>query len=380
MTTISTLNAHKMKVPFLDLKPAYEELKVDIDRSIAKVLSSGSYILGEELKQFEAEFARYCNVGEAIGVGNGFDALVLALMAIEVGPGDEVIVPANTFIATWLAVSHCGARPVPVEIDSRTQNIDITKIEAAITSRTRAIIPVHLYGNPVDMQQLHDLARVKQLKVIEDAAQAHGARYRGVRIGGHSDLVCWSFYPGKNLGALGDAGAITTNDQSLARRIRKLRNYGSERKYHHEYAGVNSRMDEIQAAVLRVKLRKLDDWNLRRKKNAEMYLNEIKHPSVILPTICKQAEPSWHLFVIRHKHRDKLMKALADSGIETSIHYPVPPAEQPAFRDDFHEPNSHPIAQICSKENFSLPMGPHLKPNAAKYVVDQLNIALNFFT
>jgi dTDP-4-amino-4,6-dideoxygalactose transaminase len=365
-----------MNIPFLELDKGYFELKEEIDHAVAKVLSSGKYILGEEVAQFELEFANYCSSADAIGVGNGFDALLISLMALEIGPGDEVIVPTNTFIATWLAVSHCGARPVPVEIDALTQHIDINRIQAAITSKTRAIIPVHLFGNPVDLQPLQELARSRKLMVIEDAAQAHGARYRGARIGAHSDLVCWSFYPGKNLGAFGDAGAITTNNQLLAKRIRKLRNYGASEKYHHEYQGVNSRMDELQAAILRIKLNRLDEWNQRRQNIAKIYTAALEGSPLTLPKIKNYAEPTWHLFVIRHHQRDELSQLLSQSGIETVIHYPTPPAAQPAYREYFPDLCADSPARLCANENLSLPIGPHLLPETAHYVAAKVNMAL----
>ena len=253
------------------MAPSYRELKPEIDAAVSRVLESGWYILGPEVEAFEAEWAAYCDAKHAVGLANGLDALTLALRALDIGPGDEVIVPSNTYIATWLAVSGVGATPVPVEPDEATHNIDPARIEAAITSRTRALLPVHLYGQPADMDPILDIAKRHGLRVIEDAAQAHGARYKGKRIGAHGDIVCWSFYPGKNLGALGDAGAITTNDTALAERVALLRNYGSRQKYVNEEAGVNSRLDPIQAAVLRVKLGVLDEWTERRRAVATAY-------------------------------------------------------------------------------------------------------------
>ena len=270
-----------MKVPFLDLRAAYLELKPEIDAAIARVLDSGWYILGPEVEAFEAEWAEYCGASHAVGVGNGMDALTLALRALQIGPGDEVIVPSNTYIATWLAVSAVGATPVPVEPDLATYNIDPALIPAAITPRTKALLPVHLYGQPADLDPILAIARQHNLAVVEDAAQAHGARYKGCRIGAHGDVVCWSFYPGKNLGALGDAGAVTTNRADLADRIRVLRNYGSREKYVNELQGVNSRIDPIQAAVLRVKLKVLDEWNARRCRIAALYSQELASLSLI---------------------------------------------------------------------------------------------------
>ena len=293
-------------IPFLDLRAAYIELKVQINEAIAGVLESGWYILGPEVEAFESEWAAYCEAKHAVGLANGLDALTLALRALDIGPGDEVIVPSNTYIATWLAVSGVGATPVPVEPDVATHNIDPARIEAAITSRTRALLPVHLYGQPADMDPILDIARRHGLRVIEDAAQAHGARYKGKRIGAHGDIVCWSFYPGKNLGALGDAGAITTNDAALAERVALLRNYGSRQKYVNEEAGVNSRLDPIQAAVLRVKLAVLDEWTERRRAVATAYTKGLAESGLILPHVPDWADPAWHLYVVRTSDRDAL--------------------------------------------------------------------------
>ena len=299
-----------MKVPFLDLHAAYQELKPEIDAAIARVLDSGWYILGPEVEAFEAEYAAYCQAKHAIGVANGLDALHLALLAMGVGPGDEVIVPSNTYIATWLAVSQCGATPVPVEPLEATYNIDPARIEAAITPRTKVILPVHLYGQPADLDPILAIARKHGLRVLEDAAQAHGARYKGRRIGAHGDAVAWSFYPGKNLGALGDSGAVTTDDPEIADRIRVLRNYGSREKYVNEVKGFNSRLDPIQAAVLRVKLRVLDDWNARRSVIAQKYLEELAESRLVLPQVPEWTTPVWHLFVVRNPDRELLQAEL----------------------------------------------------------------------
>ena len=354
-----------MKIPFLDLRAAYLELKPEIDAAVARVLDGGWYILGPEVDAFEAEFAAYCGAAHAIGVANGLDALVLALRALDVGPGDEVIVPSNTYIATWLAVTQCGATPVPVEPDTRTYNIDPERITASLTDRTKVILPVHLYGQPVDLDPILALARRHGIAVVEDAAQAHGARYRGRRIGSHGDVVCWSFYPGKNLGAVGDAGAITTNRADLADRVRVLRNYGSREKYVNEVAGVNSRLDPLQAAVLRVKLRHLDDWNARRRTIVATYADGLRDTGLTLPYIPNWAEPAWHLYVVRSANRNALQKRLADAGIGTLIHYPVPPHKQKAYADLRLAPDALPIASQLADEVLSLPMGPHLEPAQA---------------
>ena len=346
-----------MKVPFLDLHAAYLELKPEIDAAIARVLDSGWYILGPEVEAFEAEYAAYCEAEHAIGVANGLDALHLALLAMGVGPGDEVIVPSNTYIATWLAVSQCGATPVPVEPVEATYNIDPARIEAAITPATRVILPVHLYGQPADLDPILAIARKHGLRVLEDAAQAHGARYKGRRIGAHGDAVAWSFYPGKNLGALGDGGAVTTNDPALADRIRVLRNYGSRVKYVNEVKGFNSRLDPIQAAVLRVKLRVLDEWNARRQAIAQRYLEGLAGSGLVLPRVPEWAEPVWHLFVVRHPERDALVKRLNESGVGTLIHYPVPPHLQEAYVEMGFGVGAFPMAERMAREVVSLPMG-----------------------
>jgi dTDP-4-amino-4,6-dideoxygalactose transaminase len=355
-------------VPFLDLHAAYAELRAGIDAAVARVLDSGHYVGGPEVEGFESAFAAYCDARECIGVGNGLDALRLALVAMQVGPGDEVIVPSNTFIATWLAVEQVGATPVPVEPDPSTCNIDPARIEAAIGPRTKAIVPVHLYGQPADLDPILAVARRHGLKVIEDAAQAQGARYRGRRIGAHGDAVCWSFYPGKNLGALGDAGAITTDDPALAERLRMLRNYGSRTKYVHELAGTNSRLDPIQAAILAVKLERLDDWNARRADIAAAYRDALKDAPLVLPAVPEWAEPAWHLFVVRHGARDALQRALEAEGVATLIHYPTPPHRQGAFAS--MRDRSLPISERIHREVLSLPIGPHLSAAQCRRVIE----------
>lgn len=349
-----------MTVPFLDLKAAYIELKNEIDETAARVLRSGWYILGPEVEAFEAEYAAYCVAGHCIGVANGLDALILALRAVGVGPGDEVVVPSNTYIATWLAVSECGATPVPVEPDEATYNIDPARIEASITPRTKVILPVHLYGQPADLDPILAIARRHGLKVVEDAAQAHGARYKGRRIGGHGDAVAWSFYPGKNLGAMGDGGAVTTNDAVIADKIRVLRNYGSRVKYVNEVRGLNSRLDPIQAAILRVKLARLDEWNERRRAIARLYDGALASSGLALPRVPEWAEPVWHLYVVRSPKRDGLQDRLASAGVDTLIHYPIPPHMQKAYANLGLTPDALPLAARLAAEVLSLPMGPHL--------------------
>jgi len=357
-----------MQIPFLDVGAAYRELKPEIDAAIARLLDSGWYILGPEVEAFEAEYAAYCEAEHAIGVANGLDALHLALLAMGVGPGDEVIVPSNTYIATWLAVSQCGATPVPVEPVEATYNIDPARIEAAITPRTKVILPVHLYGQPADLDPILAIARQHGLRVLEDAAQAHGARYKGRRIGAHGDAVAWSFYPGKNLGALGDGGAVTTNDPEIADRIRVLRNYGSRVKYVNEVKGFNSRLDPIQAAVLRVKLRVLDEWNARRRGIAQRYLEGLAGNGLVLPQVPEWAEPVWHLFVVRHPERDALVKRLNEAGVGTLIHYPVPPHLQAAYADMGFGVGAFPVAERMAGEVVSLPMGAQMPAEGVKVI------------
>lgn len=365
-----------MKIPFLDLKAPYDELKDEMDAAYHRVLDSGWYILGTEVASFEREFAEYCGVKYCIGVGNGLEALHLILRACGIGVGDEVIVPANTYIATWLAVTYCGAKVVPVEPVLATYNIDPDRIEAAITPRTKAILPVHLYGQPADLDPILTLAHKHGLRVVEDAAQAHGARYKGKRIGSHGDAVAWSFYPGKNLGAIGDGGAVTTNDPALADRIRVLRNYGSRTKYHNEVVGFNSRLDELQAALLRVKLTRLDEWNERRRQVAAHYIQKLSDQhKLILPFVPDWAEPVWHLFVIQYAQRDAMQKALNEAGVGTMIHYPIPPHLQPAYADLNLNEGDFPISERMAKEVLSLPMGPHTSVSDLQFVTRAVQLA-----
>jgi dTDP-4-amino-4,6-dideoxygalactose transaminase len=360
-----------MKIPFLDLRENYQELKVELDAAVQRVMDSGWYIQGEELKSFESEFADYCKVKYCVGVGNGLDALHLILRAMNIGAGDEVIVPSNTFIATWLAVSYSGATPVPVEPDEATYNIDSSSIEAAINGKTKAIIPVHLYGQPADMDPILEIASRYNIKVIEDAAQAHGALYKGKRTGGLGDAAGFSFYPGKNLGAFGDGGAVTTNNPIIAERVRRLSNYGSQVKYAHDVKGFNSRLDELQAALLRVKLRHLDEWNARRRKIADQYLKELlSYDYLTLPHVPPWADPVWHIFVVRTPDRDRLQKHLADCGIQTLIHYPVPPHRQGAYQELSHLSLS--ISVRIHAEVLSLPMGPAMDAGHVQCVWDAL--------
>ena len=359
-------------IPFLDLKATQQELSAELEQSFDRVLNSGWYILGPEVEAFEAEYAEYCEVKHCVCVANGLDALHLALLALGVQPGDEVIVPSNTYIATWLAVSQCGAILVPVEPDPQTYNIDPAKIEAAITARTKVILPVHLYGQPADMEPILAIAKKHGLRVLEDGAQAHGARYKGKRLGAHGDVVAWSFYPGKNLGAYGDGGAITTNDPEIADRINVMRNYGSRVKYINEVRGFNSRLDPLQAAVLRVKLKVLDEWNTRRTNIAACYSNELLNTGLFLPFVPEWAEPAWHLYVIQHPQRDALQKQLNVAGIGSLIHYPIPPHLQAAYSELGFGQGDFPIAEDIHQNILSLPMGPQLSSVGADTVIAAL--------
>lgn len=360
-----------MKVPFLDLKAAHLELRAELKAAFERVFDSGWYIMGPELEALEAEFAEYCGVDYCVGVGNGLEALHLLLKVYGFGPGDEVIVPSNTFIATWLAVSQCGATPVPVEPDIETHNIDPLRISAAITPHTRAIIPVHLYGCPADMDPINEIASRYGLIVIEDAAQAHGARYKGKRVGSLGHAAGTSFYPGKNLGALGDGGAILTNDRTIAEKVRRLRNYGSEVKYQHELLGYNSRLDELQAALLRVKLRALDEWNRRRTDIARTYQRALASSEIMLSRVPDWADPVWHLYVVRSPKRDALRAFLQAREIDAMIHYPNPPHRQKCYANNSW--GELPIADRLAREVLSLPIYPTMSSNQVAYVIDVVN-------
>ena len=365
-----------MKVPFLDLGAAYRELQSEIDAATARVLASGWYIGGPEVEAFEAEWAEYCGAAHCVGVGNGLDALVLALRACGIGPGDGVIVPSNTYIATWLAVSEVGATIQPVEPDPETYNITPEGIQAAITPETRAVLPVHLYGQPAEIDRIAELTQDRGLKLIEDAAQAHGARCRGQRIGAHGDAVCWSFYPGKNLGAMGDAGAVTTNNRQVAEKVRLLGNYGSRKKYVNEARGVNSRLDPLQAAILRVKLACLDEWTTRRERIAAEYAQNLSDTSLVLPVVPGWAKPVWHLYVVRTANRDELQRNLAEAGIGTLIHYPIPPHRQHAFLNLGILEGKLPIAERMADEVMSFPIGPQLEEGVLSQVIERLRNVL----
>lgn len=354
-------------IPFLDLKAAYDTLADELDAAVLSASRSGWYIGGSAVDTFEQAFACYTQSQYCVGVGNGLDALTLALRALDIGQGDEVIVPSNTFIATWLAVSAVGATPVPVEPAPGSSGIEAAAIAEKISPRTKVIMPVHLYGMPVEIDAICALAKKHHLYVVEDAAQAHGASVRGQRIGAHGDVVAWSFYPGKNLGALGDGGAVTTNDPSLATRIRRLGNYGSSVKYYNEVQGVNSRLDPIQAAVLSVKLKHLDQWNAHRQQIARIYLDGLQGLPLELPAVPDWATPVWHLFVIQTAQRDALQAALTAEGIQTLIHYPVPPHLQQAYQE--YAGLELPVATRSAERVLSLPIGPQLALADAEQVV-----------
>lgn len=359
-------------VPFIRPLDAYDELQPDIDAAIRGVLHGGQYVLGHAVESFEHNWAAFCGAAHAVGVSDGLAALTLALRALAIEPGDEVLVPSNTFIATWLAVSACGGVPVPVEPDPRTGLVTAEGIEARITSRTRVVVPVHLYGMPADLGAIGRTAAHHGLHVIEDAAQAHGARYQDVRIGGHSSIVCWSFYPTKNLGAIGDGGAITTRDAALAERLRLLRNYGSAEKYVHPVKGVNSRLDPIQAAILDAKLPHLAEWNERRAALAARYCAQLGDLPLALPRVGAGDTSSWHLFVVRSPQRDALRQHLAAAGIECLVHYPIPPHLQGAYAELGLGLGDLPVAEAIAVESLSLPIGPHLSEDDVDYVCDSI--------
>jgi dTDP-4-amino-4,6-dideoxygalactose transaminase len=363
-----------VSVAFLELRATYDELRAELDDAYHRVLDSGQYILGEELRCFEAEFAAYCGVRHAVGVGNGLEALTLILAALGIGDEDEVIVPGNTYIATWLAVSHRNAIPVPVDPDPASYNLDPSKLRSAITARTRAVLAVHLYGAPANMDAIARIAADHGLPVIEDAAQAHGARWKGRRVGSLGVAAGFSFYPSKNLGAFGDGGAVTTDSDDLADRVRLLRNYGSPRKYQHEVVGYNSRLDELQAAFLRVKLKHLDSWNARRRCFASQYREQLGElgDALLLPEQPAGAEPVWHVFAVRSRARDALMQALKRRDIGTLIHYPVPPHRSAAYAQAPWRRGELPVTEQLADELLSLPMSPHLTPGDVTFVADNV--------
>lgn len=362
-----------MKVPFMSLLPLEKEMQPDLHSAFERVYKNSWYIGGPEDMEFEKSFADYCGVKYCVGCGNGLEALELIIKGYEIGEGDEVIVPSNTFIATALAVSYCGAKPVFVEPDIRYYNIDPMKIEEKITENTKAIIAVHLYGQPANMDAIIEIAHKHGLKVIEDAAQAHGATYKGTRVGNLGDAAGFSFYPGKNLGALGDAGGITTNDKALAERVRALRNYGSDYKYHHIYMGLNSRLDELQAAFLAAKLPNLDSTNAERRRLATRYLNEIHNENIILPQVKDGCNPVWHIFAIRSTRREELAEYLKQKGIGTNKHYPIPIHLQGAYEKLNLKKGSLPLAECISATELSLPLFYGMTEEQFEYTVEAIN-------
>lgn len=362
-----------MTIPFVTFKPLEIELEKELRSAFERVFNRSWYIEGVEDEAFEKNFAKYCNTKYCVGVGNGLDALMLALKSLGVGKGDEVIVPSNTYIATALAVTYVGAKPVFVEPDIRTFNINPNLIESAITPKTKAIMPVHLYGQACDMDSIMDISRKYNLYVIEDCAQAHGASYNGKCIGSFGDIAGFSFYPGKNLGALGDAGAIVTNSEDLANRVRALGNYGSDYKYHHIYQGNNSRLDEIQAAFLAVKLPYLDQINVERRRIADKYLAGISNPEIILPFVDENCVPVWHIFGIRCKRRNQLEKFLNERGIGTNKHYPIPIHMQECYKNLGLKKGDFPIAEEISATELSIPMYYGMKEEEIQFIIDSIN-------
>ena len=361
------------KIPFASFEVMHKEVEEELENAFKKVLDKEWFIQGEECGKFEEEFAEYCGAKYCVGCGNGLDALMLILKAYDIGPGDEVIVPSNTYIATALAVTYVGATPVFVEPVLETYNIDPSLIEEKITDRTKAVMAVHLYGQPADMDPITDIARRHNLKVIEDSAQSHGATYKGRKTGSLGDAAGFSFYPGKNLGALGDGGAVVTNDKAVADKVRALGNYGSDYKYHHIYKGNNSRLDEVQSAMLRVKLRKLDDWNADRVRIAGRYLEGIKNPKVILPTVAGENTHVFHIFAVRTEERDSLEAFLGEKGIGCNKHYPIPIHRQEAYKELGLGEGTLPIAEEISRTELSIPMYYGMTDEEIGAVIDAIN-------
>lgn len=367
-----------MNVPFVDLSPSHHQIEAELDAAWRSVRDGGHFILGHQVNEFEQRFARYCETEFSVGVANGLDAIALILQALEIGSGDEVIVPANTFIATWLAVSKIGARPVPADCDLATGNIDPGAVLRAITSRTRAVIPVHLYGRPAELSELSRIAEQAGIHLVEDAAQAHGARYNSRRMGSFGIAAAFSFYPTKNLGALGDGGAVTTNDRKIAEQVRRLGNYGATTKYHHEIAGGNSRLDELQAAFLSAKLTRLDGWNVERQRIAESYTVALQSVTGLhLPPPSNHIESVYHLYTIRTRERNQLAATLAAYGVQTVIHYPTPPHLQPAFAHLGYQRGAFPVTERISSEILSLPIWPGMSADAIDHVAHSVRKALS---
>jgi len=365
-----------MEIIFSDLGIQYKKIKAELDEAYNRVMNSGRYILGKEVTLFEEEFAKYCETKHCITVGNGLEALFLVLKSWKIGKGDEVIVPSNTYIATWLAISQTGATPIPVEPDESTYNIDPNKIEDVITEKTKAILPVHLYGLPADMEPICKIAKKNGIKVLEDSAQAHGAIYKNKKTGNLGDASGFSFYPTKNLGTFGDGGAVTTNNDELAENIRNLRNYGSTKKFVNDQIGYNSRLDEMMAGFLRVKLRYLDSWNEHKTKIAKYYLGNLLDifPDLTLPKIFKHSKSSWHQFVVKSEMRDEFQNMFSRNRISTMIHYPIPPHLQNAYESLNYKKGDFPIAEKLSNEVLSLPIGIHLDVEAINETILKMKL------
>jgi len=377
MSIQMAMQSKQPQVPFVDLAAQYPTIAPEIDEAVAKVIHDTDFILGREVGLFEEEFAAYCEAKYAVGVDSGTSALELALRAYDIGPGDEVITAANTFIASALAISHAGAKPVLVDVDPFTYTIDVAGIAKAITPRTKAILPVHLYGHPAHMDPIRQLAEKHGLVVIEDACQAHGARYKGKRAGSLGHAAAFSFYPGKNLGAFGDGGIVVTNDREIANRLEMLRNYGQKEKYHHQFRGYNRRLDTLQAAILRVKLKYLDKWNAARRWNAKLYQESLQGVGVITPAEAAGAESVWHLYVIRTEDRDMIRESLVNRGVSAGIHYPIPIHLQPAYKDLGHKRGDFPITEAQAQRILSLPMYAELTPEAIKHVTQSIVTVLS---
>lgn len=371
-----------MSVPFLDLQAGYLEIKDRLDNAASRVLQSGYWIMGPEVKAFEAEFASYCGAKHCVTLANGLDALHLLLRVLNIGQEDEVIVPSNTYIASWLGVTQAGAKIIPVEPVEGTFNLNPDLLAKAVTSKTKAIMPVHLYGQPADMDPINEFAKKHGLYVLDDCAQGHGAKYKGRMVGQLADASAFSFYPSKNLGAIGDAGAITTDNDEIADKIRVIRNYGSRIRYYNEVQGYNSRLDEIQAAFLREKLHYLDEWNSRRKKLAAIYFEELEGlPGIVLPNVPNFLEPAWHLFVVRLSCREQVRDYLEKQGVQTIIHYPIPPHLSEAYATDGNlaKPDL-PLAEKLAKEVLSLPIGPQMTPEQVRFVCQVMKEALSTYS
>lgn len=363
-----------MEVPFLDLKIQYQSIKEEIDAAIEQVISECSFAGGPFVKDFENHFSEFCETKHTVGVGSGTEAIWMALLSLDIGPGDEIITVPNTFIATAEAISFCGATPVFVDVDEKTYNMNVFQVEQAITEKTKGIIPVHLFGQMVDMEPLMAIAKKYNLFVIEDACQAHGAEYHGKKAGSIGDIGCFSFYPGKNLGAYGDAGALVTRNDEIAERVRILRDHGQTKKYTHKIIGWNGRMDGIQGAILNVKLRYINRWNEARRHIAKLYDTQLKNTeALVLPKENEYNRHVYHIYAIRVRYRDEMIKTLKDSGIQTGIHYPLPIHLQPAYKNMAKMNLSFPIAEKCANEFISLPMFPEMSQEQVEYVVSQIN-------